>query len=113
MPTQTFTTGNDTYTVPAGPGTYDLDFLAGDDTLTVNGGDSVTAHMDDGNDVVHLNGGAGGTIYGGPGNDTFYVNVGGYSLVENPGEGTDLVNASIDYVLAANVENLTLMGSAV
>ena len=49
---------------------------------------------------------------GGLGDDTFYVSVGGYTLVENPGEGTDIVLASISYVLDANIENLTLTGSA-
>jgi len=45
MPTQTFTTGNDTFTVHAGPGTYDLDFLAGNDRLNVLGGDMTTASI--------------------------------------------------------------------
>jgi Ca2+-binding RTX toxin-like protein len=33
-------------------------------------------------------------------------------VVENPGQGTDLVNASISYILTDNFENLTLTGSA-
>ena len=67
MPTQTFTTGDDTFIIPAGPGTYDLDFLAGNDTLTINGGDSPVAHMDEGNDTVTVNALNSGTatIYGG------------------------------------------------
>jgi Ca2+-binding RTX toxin-like protein len=115
MPTMTFTTGNDTYTVPAGPGTYDLTFLAGDDTLTVDGGDSVIAHMDDDNDLVTvnaLNGGGTATIYGGLGDETYVVKVGGVTLVENSGQGTDLVKSSISWVLGANFENLTLTGSS-
>jgi Ca2+-binding RTX toxin-like protein len=40
------------------------------------------------------------------------VNNAGDVVVENPSEGTDLVNASISYTLTDNVENLTLTGSA-
>jgi Ca2+-binding RTX toxin-like protein len=46
------------------------------------------------------------------GNDTYTVNNAGDVVVENPSEGTDLVNASISYTLTDNVENLTLTGSA-
>jgi Ca2+-binding RTX toxin-like protein len=115
MPTLTFTSGNDSYTIPAGPGTYDLTFLAGDDTLTVNGGDSVIAHMDDGNDAVTVNAlnlGGSATIYGGLGDDTFTVKTSGVTLVESSGQGTDLVKSSISWVLGANFENLTLIGSS-
>src|ERR1043166_9401647 len=72
MPTQTFTTGNDTFTVPAGPGTYDLDFLAGDDRLNVLGGDSTTATMGDGNDLIELKLGL-ATVYGDAGLDKFDI----------------------------------------
>lgn len=43
------------------------------------------------------------------GNDTYYVGDAGDSVVENPGEGIDtvIVNSS-DFLLPANVENLTL-----
>ena len=114
MPTQTFTTGDDTFIIPAGAGTYDLTFLAGNDTLTVNGGDSTVAHMDEGNDTVTVNALNSGTatIYGGLGDDIFNVKTSGVTLIENANEGTDLVNASISWVLGANFENLTLTGSA-
>ncbi|MDB9460635.1 Calx-beta domain-containing protein, partial [Dolichospermum circinale CS-545/17] len=46
------------------------------------------------------------------GNDTYTVNNAGDVVVENPSEGTDLVNASISYILTDNFENLTLTGSA-
>lgn len=108
--TQTFTTGDDVYLADQ-PDTYDLTFLAGNDTLTVNGATSVTAHMDEGNDIINLISGT-GTIYGGLGDDTYNVDIAGYSLIESSGAGTDLINASISWVLGSNFENLTLTGSA-
>jgi Ca2+-binding RTX toxin-like protein len=64
-----------------------------------------------GNDV--LNGGSGSDrMYGGTGNDTYYVDSTGDIVTENAGEGTDTVNSTITYTLGANVENLTLTGSA-
>jgi len=60
-----------------------------------------------------LNGGGGAdTLIGGIGNDRYYVNEAGDTVVENPGEGNDRVYSQIDYTLPANVENLTLTGSA-
>ena len=104
MPTQTFTTGDDSFIVPAGAGTYDLTFLAGNDTLTINGGDSTVAHMDEGNDTVTVN----ALILALPrstaglGDDTYNVKVSGVTLIENLDAGTDLVNSSISWVLGAN-----------
>jgi Ca2+-binding RTX toxin-like protein len=64
-----------------------------------------------GNDV--LNGGAGADkMIGGVGNDIYLVDNIGDVVVENAGEGTDSVTASVTYTLSANVENLTLSGSA-
>jgi serralysin len=60
-----------------------------------------------------LTGGLGtDTMIGGAGNDTYFVDNAGDAVTENPGEGTDTVNASINYGLTPNVENLTLLGSA-
>lgn len=110
MPTMTFTAGPDTFTV-TDPGDYDLDFLAGNDTLTVNGGTSVLAHMGDDNDIVFLNAST-GTIFGGLGDDTYNVSVAGWTLTENSGEGHDLVRSSISWILGTNFEDLTLTGAA-
>ncbi|MDK9703368.1 MAG: hypothetical protein OEL20_09525 [Sulfuritalea sp.] len=66
----------------------------------------------DGNDS--LNGGAGAdTLIGGLGNDTYTVDNVGDVVVENAGEGTDVVNSTIAYTLGADLENLTLTGAAV
>ena len=51
-------------------------------------------------------------MLGGIGNDTYIVDAAGDIVTELANEGIDLVKSSIDYVLGANVENLTLTGSA-
>ena len=58
-----------------------------------------------------LNGAAGAdTMYGGLGNDTYFVDNAMDAVVENLGEGTDAVFASVNYTLTANVEALVLDG---
>jgi Ca2+-binding RTX toxin-like protein len=60
-----------------------------------------------------LSGGTGAdTLIGGAGNDTYTVDNTGDVLTELAGEGTDSVNSSVTYTLGANVENLTLTGTA-
>jgi serralysin len=78
-----------------------LDGMAGADTLL--GGD--------GND--RLDGGSGSDrMEGGAGNDTFIVADAADMVVEGLGAGLDQVNASVSHTLAANVENLLLVGTA-
>ena len=84
---------------------------AGNNLLTGNSGANLLSGGT-GNDT--LNGGTGAdTMVGGTGNDTFYVENAGDVVTEAAGSanGTDTVIASRTYVLAANVENLTLGGS--
>ena len=64
-----------------------------------------------GNDT--LNGGAGAdAMLGGLGNDTYMVDVSTDIVTENVGEGTDTIQSGVTYTLGANVENLTLTGTA-
>ncbi len=64
-----------------------------------------------GNDV--LNGGTGAdTMEGGAGDDVYYVDDAADQGVEHSDEGTDRVIASVNHVLGANFEHLTLIGSA-
>jgi len=51
------------------------------------------------------------TLIGGMGDDTYRVDDLSDGIVEQSGEGTDTVQTSISFVLAANLENLTLTGS--
>ena len=60
-----------------------------------------------------LVGGAGNdAMIGGAGNDTYVVTEAGDVITETLTGGVDLVRAGFDYVLGANVENLTLTGAA-
>ena len=95
------TDGNDVIAATAG-GPYQLSGLAGDDILTGSNGGDV------------LDGGAGAdTMTGGRGNDTYFVDNPLDRIVELARGGFDHVYASIDYVLGAELENLTLTGSAI
>jgi Ca2+-binding RTX toxin-like protein len=52
-------------------------------------------------------------MVGGLGNDKYVVDNVSDIVTENVGEGTDTVVSTIDYVLGANVENLTLTDTAI
>lgn len=82
---------------------------AGNDTL--QGGDGADS-LAGGQGRDSLDGGAGSdTMAGGAGNDTYMADSGADSVVELAGGGVDLVYASADFVLPAEVERLTLTGT--
>ncbi|MBI2772148.1 MAG: calcium-binding protein [Burkholderiales bacterium] len=60
-----------------------------------------------------LNGRAGADMLAGnEGNDTYVVDDNGDTVVEAADEGTDLIKSSVNWTLGANLENLTLSGTA-
>jgi Ca2+-binding RTX toxin-like protein len=75
---------------------------AGNNVITGNGGNNT------------LDGGAGtDTLIGGSGNDIYIVDSTTDTITEQAGGGTDTIRSSITYTIAAaNVENLTLAGTA-
>lgn len=93
-------------------GRYDdwLNSYGGDDYLFGYGGND-TLIGGDGDDW--LDGGTGADwMEGGRGNDVYIIDNSGDRIVEYAGEGFDLVEASISYTLGANLEDLTLTGTA-
>ncbi|WP_395021980.1 beta strand repeat-containing protein, partial [Dongia sp.] len=81
-----------------------------DNVLTGNSA-SNTLSGGGGNDT--LDGGLGAdTLAGGTGNDTYLVDRNDDLIIENAGEGTDLVQSAANYALSANIESLTLTGTA-
>ncbi|MBD2039196.1 calcium-binding protein [Microcoleus sp. FACHB-672] len=87
-----------------------IEGLAGNDTILGNAGND-SLNGGDGNDSV--DGGIGiDSLVGGLGNDTYGVDSASDIIIEAAAAGTDSVNASVTHTLAANVENLTLTGSA-
>jgi Ca2+-binding RTX toxin-like protein len=127
--------GNDTYildgmesvTEYAGGGidtiislTESITLKAHFENLTLGGTADLHGTGNDANNVIignsgdnHIDGKAGAdTMQGGAGDDWYYVDQIGDAIVEYANEGYDRVFASASYVLSANVEVLTLTGSA-
>jgi Ca2+-binding RTX toxin-like protein len=83
-----------------------------DDANVITGSAGINVLVGLGGDDTIDSGGGGDAMVGGLGNDTYIVHSGGEGIYENPNEGIDTVLSSAHYRLVANVENLTLQGSA-
>lgn len=126
--------GNDTYIVNSGADVVFEREDQGDDTvlstvsytlsenvenLTLTGSALVgygnalanTITGNDGNNGLDGGGGA-DTLIGGLGDDIYVVDHADDDVQESVGEGTDTVRSWVSWTLGANVENLTLFGSA-
>ncbi|OQW34303.1 MAG: hypothetical protein A4E19_02250 [Nitrospira sp. SG-bin1] len=76
-------------------------------------GNSANNTLNGGAGHDRLDGGYGSDVMiGGIGDDTYVVNRAGDIVTEQAGQGNDTVESSITYTLGANVEHLTLTGSA-
>jgi Ca2+-binding RTX toxin-like protein len=128
--------GNDVYYVQATNDVVEENTDEGIDTVYSYGGYTLSANVENlvigfgfgkGNDLNNmltvqyynyfsndtLNGGEGAdTMSAGYGDDTYYVDNAGDVVIENAGQGTDTVISAIEYTLGANLENLTLAGTA-
>ncbi|MBE9234421.1 calcium-binding protein [Cuspidothrix issatschenkoi LEGE 03284] len=111
--------------------TYTIAALANVENLTLTGTAAINGTGNTGNNVITgnsanntlngdagtdtLNGGAGtDTLIGGTGDDIYIVDSTTDTITENASAGTDTIQSSVIYTIAAlaNVENLTLTGTA-
>ena len=99
-----------TLSVTAAPAPTVISGTSGNDLIT-GGALNETLYGYAGNDTI--DGGAGAdTMIGAIGDDVYYVDNSNDVIVEVGSQGTDSVFASASFILNANVENLTLTGSA-
>ncbi len=79
--------------------------------LTLTGSAAVTGLGNALDNVITSNTGV-DTLVGGAGNDTYVINNSADIITEAANSGTDSVQSSVSFILPANVENITLTGTA-
>ncbi len=124
----TFVGGAGNHVFDGSGGTDTLDYSAANAPVTVNFTTQTAANGFGGTDgFAHIEMGKGGsgadtfinssgalpvTMLGSLGNDSYFVGNAGDQVVENANEGTDTVYSSMHYRLPANVDILSLQGTA-
>jgi Ca2+-binding RTX toxin-like protein/GH24 family phage-related lysozyme (muramidase) len=126
--------GNDTYVVGSGDSVVEkanggtdtvqsaTSFVLGSNvenliltgTAAINGTGNTANNVLAGNSAANVLDGAAGadTMSGGAGGDTYVVDSTGDTIVEIANEGIDIVQSSVTFTLASNVDNLTLTGTS-
>ena len=94
-----------TGTAIRGTGNALANSLLGNDEANILSGGAGTDRLDGGKGAD--------TLIGGLDNDTYIVDNVGDVVIEKNGEGWDMIVSTVDYTLAANVEQLSLSGTAV
>ncbi|MFN7350175.1 MAG: beta strand repeat-containing protein [Dolichospermum sp.] len=102
-----------TFTLATAPNVENLTLTG---AAAINGTGNAGNNVITGNSAINtLDGGAGiDTLIGGLGNDIYIVDSTTDTITENASAGTDTIQSSVTYTIAAlaNVENLTLTGTA-
>src|SRR5207245_7687846 len=97
------------YTI--GPNVESVVLIEGAGNINAAGNDTNNALVgNSGNNTLDGKGGD-DTMIGGAGNDIYFVDSTSDLVIENAGQGNDIVYASVDYTLPANVESIVLQGS--